>query len=576
MVAHTFDLVIRGGEVFDGTGGAGRAADVAIRSGRIAEIGKVLGSGSEEIDARGKIVTPGFVDIHPHYDGQASWSSSLTPSSLHGTTTVVMGNCGVGFAPVHPTDHGALIDLMEGIEDIPGAAMSEGLKWNWTSFPDFLDAIDARPHDLDICAQLPHCAMRLYVMGERALRHEPATAGDIAKMRSIVADAIRAGAFGVSTSRTKSHRSASGLATLTLLAAEDELLGIALGVKDAGRGVLQGISDWGEGRTDDFELFRRVVEKTGVPMSMTVNQNFDKPDWWRELIAKLEAARAAGLPMTGQVGVRAIGMVLGLESNVHSFAYHPSYRQIREYPLAQKVAVMQDPAFKRKLLEEARALSGHPSEAHRAKYHEQWDRIFFLDDSPDYEPSPDKSLAAMSARTGKSPLELMYDRMLEDEGQGLLYQPHVNYMTGNLDVCAAMLASTATVPGGGDGGAHVSMICDASNTTYLLSHWGRDRSGGKFDIGWLIKRHTADTARAVGLTDRGILAPGMKADLNVIDFGRLRLRKPRMHYDLPAGGKRLLQQAQGYEATVLSGVITHRNDQATGALPGRLVRSGSL
>jgi N-acyl-D-aspartate/D-glutamate deacylase len=566
------DLVIRGGEIFDGRGGPSFEADIAVRDGRITEIGKVKGSGREEIDARGRIVTPGFVDVHTHYDGQATWSSQLNPSSLHGTTTVVMGNCSVGFAPVHARDHERLIDLMEGVEDIPEVAMHEGLKWNWSSFPEYLDAVASIPHDIDLCAQVPHAALRLFVMGQRALDYEPATAGDIATMRRLVTEAVRAGAIGASTSRTAAHRAASGSAITSLKAAEDELLGIALGIKDAGRGVFEAVSDWEGDRKQDWAMFRRIVERTRVPLSMNLSQHSDKPDWWRQLLTNLEQARSDGLPMTGQCAIRAIGMILGLEANNHSFAFYPAYRQIANLPLAQKVATMRDPEFKRTLLAQGAALSGNELEAHRAKFHERFHSIFLMHDEPDYEPSPEQSLKAIAQRTGKDPVEIMYDHMLSDDGKGLLYQPIINYMSGDLRVCREQLASSATVPGIGDGGAHVGIICDASNTTYMLTHWGRDRSEGRFDLAWLIKRHTQDTARVVGLSDRGVLAPGMKADLNVIDFANLRLEKPHVQYDLPAGGRRLMQGARGYDATIVSGVVIHREDRPTGALPGKLVR----
>lgn len=566
------DLVIRGGEIIDGRGGPSMQGDVAIKDGKISAVGKVAGSGREEIDAKGRIVTPGFVDVHTHYDGQATWSSSLTPSSLHGTTTVVMGNCSVGFAPVHARDHDRLIDLMEGVEDIPEVAMHEGLKWNWSSFPEYLDAIDQIPHDIDLCAQVPHAALRLFVMGQRALDHEPATAGDIAQMRRLVTEAVRAGAIGASTSRTANHRAASGSPVSSLRAAEDELFGIMMGIKDAGRGVFEAVSDWDDNRKGDWAMFRRIVELTGVPLSMNLSQHSDKPDWWRELLTKLEQARADGLPMMGQSAIRAIGQILGLEANNHSFAYHPAYREIANLPLAGKLGALRNPDFKRTLLAQASALSGNQLEAQRARHHESFASMFLMHGEPDYEPPREQSLRAIAQRTGQDPLEIMYDHLLTDDGKGLLYQPIINFVAGDLRVCREQLASTATVPGIGDGGAHVGIICDASNTTYLLTHWARDRREGRFDLNWLVKRHTLDTARVVGLTDRGVLAPGMKADVNVIDFTNLRLERPRMEYDLPAGGRRLQQGARGYDATIVSGVVIHREDRPTGALPGKLVR----
>jgi N-acyl-D-aspartate/D-glutamate deacylase len=398
-VAADYDLIIRNGEIIDGQGGPSYEGDLAIRDGKIAALGKVSGAGREEIDARGRIVTPGFVDVHTHYDGQATWSSQLTPSSLHGTTTVVMGNCSVGFAPVNPQDHDRLIDLMEGVEDIPEVAMHEGLKWNWHSFPEYLDALDAIPHDIDFCAQVPHAALRLFVMGQRALDYEPATAADIATMRRLVREAVEAGAIGASTSRTAIHRAASGSPITSLRAAEDELLGIVMGIKDAGRGVFEAVSDWEGERKEDWAMFRRIVEQTGVPMSMNLSQHSDKPDWWRQLLSNLEQARADGLPMTGQSAVRAIGLVLGLEANNHSFAYHPAYREIADLPLAEKVAQMRNPEFKRLLLSQRPALTGNALEAHRAKFHQRFHSIFLMEDDPDYEPSPcTTSCSATTAR----------------------------------------------------------------------------------------------------------------------------------------------------------------------------------
>jgi len=567
------DLVIRGGEILDGRGGAPFAGDVAVKDGKIVGVGVVKGYGVEEIDAVGKIVTPGFVDIHTHYDGQVTWSNELTPSTLHGVTTVVSGNCSVGFAPVHAADHDQLIDLMEGVEDIPGAAMHEGLKWNWSTFPEYLDAIDGIPHDIDVAVQVPHTALRLYVMGERALRYEDATEQDIAQMHAIVKQAVQAGALGFSTSRTHNHTSAQGMVVNSLNVAEKELLGIARALQSAGRGVFELVSDWEDERSDDFAMFSRIVRQTGVPLSFSLSQHHHIPDWWRELLRMTEEARAAGLPMTGQTAVRPIGLLGSIEANSHAFVYYPSYRQIANEPMEKKLAVMRDPAFKRRLLSEKTALTGHGLEATRAKYLDRFDEMYLMGDSPDYEPTPESSVEAIARRTGLSPIEIIYDHVMSDDGRGLIYHPMINYASRNLDVCREQLASNCTVPGIGDGGAHVGLICDASNTTYMLTHWGRDRAHGRFDLPWLIRRHTLDTARTVGLNDRGVLLPGLKADLNVIDFSNLKLHKPRMVHDLPAGGRRLLQDATGYDATIVSGTVVRREGRSTGMLPGKLVRN---
>lgn len=471
-----YDLVIRGGEIVDGRGGAPYAGDVAIKDGVIAGLGVVKGSGAEEIDAVGKVVTPGFVDIHAHYDGQMTWSNELSPSTLHGVTTVVSGNCSVGFAPVHTADHDQLIDLMEGVEDIPGAAMHEGLKWNWTTFPEYLDAIDAIPHDIDVAVQVPHTALRLFVMGERALRYEDATDRDIAQMQAIVKEAVQAGALGFSTSRTHNHTSASGRAVNSLNVDEKELLGIAEALRDAGRGVLELVSDWEDERSDDFAMFTRIVARTGVPLSFSLSQHHHRPDWWRELLRMTEDARAAGLPITGQTAVRPIGLLGSLEANSHAFCYFPSYREIANEPMSVKLAALRDPAFRKRILSERTVLTGHGLEATRAQYLDRFDEMYLMGDPPDYEPAPDSSVQAIAARTGRSPIEIIYDHVLSDQGRGLIYHPMINFASRNLDVCREQLASRCTVPGIGDGGAHVGLICDASNTTYLLTHWGDRKS----------------------------------------------------------------------------------------------------
>ena len=568
-MTRDYDLVIRGGTLADGTGAALREADIAIKDGRIAAVGAVSGSGNEEIDARGQLVTPGFVDIHTHYDGQATWDQRLSPSSWHGVTTAVMGNCGVGFAPVRPQDHDRLIELMEGVEDIPGAALHEGLRWDWQSFPEYLDMLAARSFDIDVCAQLPHGALRVFVMGERGAALEPATPGDIAEMRSLTADAMRAGAIGFSTSRTINHRTVTGDPTPSLRASEAELMGIALGISDAGSGVIEMISDFDTpDLASEFAMIRRLIEASGRPLSLSLAQAHGKPEGWRTLLEMVEAAADEGLPICGQVAPRPIGVLYGLQASLNPFASLVTYREIADRPHAQRLAAMRDASFRARVLSEAaEAKSSGPARRLMA-----FDRMFALGSQPNYEPATAQSIASIAAREGLPPEAVAYDYMLEDEGRSFLFAPFANYAHCNLDACGEMMASKHTVMGLGDGGAHVGLISDASFPTYLLSHWGRDRAHGRFEIPWLVKRQTSDTARAVGLLDRGVIAPGMKADINVINFDRLAVAAPEMAFDLPAGGKRLLQRAHGYTATIASGAVIYREGVATGALPGRLVR----
>jgi N-acyl-D-aspartate/D-glutamate deacylase len=564
-----YDLVIRGGNLADGTGAALREADIAVKNGKIAAVGKVSGEGAEEIDAKGLLVTPGFVDIHTHYDGQATWDSRLQPSSWHGVTTVVMGNCGVGFAPVRETDHSRLIELMEGVEDIPGAALHEGLKWNWESFGDYLDALDARPRDMDICAQLPHGALRVYVMGERGAKLEPANEQDIAQMRALTAGAMRAGAIGFTTSRTLNHRTVTGDPTPSLRATHEELMGIARGMKDAGAGVFEMISDFDNpDPVTEFGMIRGLVAESGRPLTLSLAQAGKSADGWKALLGMIEAASKDGLPIKGQVAPRPIGLLLGLQGTLNPFIAHEAFAVIKDKSLAEKVAAMRDPMFRARIMAENDAKQTHPL----ARRVMQFDQIYPLGNPPNYEPPRDTAISEQAKRTGRDAAELAYDMLLEDEGRAFLFSPFANYTNYNLDCCGEMIAHPNTVMGLGDGGAHVGIISDASYTTYLLTHWGRDRAHGRFEIPYLVKRQTSDTARAMGLLDRGLIAPGMKADINVIDFGKLRVNAPRMAFDLPAGGKRLLQDANGYVATVVSGNITYRDGKETGALPGKLVR----
>lgn len=570
-MSQRHDLLIRGGELFDGTGAAPREADVAIADGRIVAIGRDLGAAVEEIDARGLLVTPGFVDVHTHYDGQAVWDSRLQPSSWHGVTTAVMGNCGVGFAPVRPADRDKLVELMEGVEDIPGAVLHEGLDWRWESFAEYLTALEARPRDMDVCAQLPHGALRVYVMGDRAVRLEEADEADRAAMRRLTAEAVRAGAIGFSTSRSLNHRTLKGDPIPTLRATEAELMAIALGLRDADGGVLEYISDWNTPDTDsEFAMVRRLVEASGRPLSYSLFQRHAQNDDWRHKLALTEAAARDGLPIRGQVAPRPIGTLMVLQGSRNPFVATAAWKEIAGLAPEGRVAVMRRPEFRARMLAESRALSGQDDPLHRRLT--AFDRIFPLGDPPDYEPPLSDSIAARAARAGVPADAFAYDLLLENEGATYLLAPFANYLDGHLDACGEMLDSPHTLLGLGDGGAHVSIISDASYTTYLLSHWGRDRPRGRLPLERLVRKLTSDNAQAVGLSDRGVLAPGMKADVNVIDFSRLRVGMPAMSADLPAGGRRLLQPAEGYVATIVSGQVTYRDGQATAALPGRLVR----
>lgn len=562
-----YDLVIRGGSVIDGTGAAARSADVALQDGIVAEVGRVGGRGRREIDAAGALVTPGFVDIHTHYDGQATWSNRMAPSCYHGVTTVVMGNCGVGFAPVRPNDHDLLIELMEGVEDIPGAALHEGICWDWESFPDYLDYLGRRRYDMDIGAQLPHGALRVYVMGQRGADREPASADDIAQMRALTTQAIQAGAMGFSSSRTLNHRSSNGAPTPSLKAELDELMGIALGLKDAGRGVMEMISDFDD-LSDEFGMLRAMAEASGRPMSISLAQGLS-PNGWRKILGLIESASDSGLVMRGQVAPRPIGILLGLTTTLTPFTTRPSYMEVARLPLAERIEALRDPERKQRILAE------EPSRGFGMLFRRMDGarKLWLMSDPPDYEPAPEDSLAARAAAAGRDPWDLAYDLMLENGGKTLFYTPFANYADNNLDCCREMLLHKDTVPGLGDGGAHVGTICDASFVTTLLTHWGRDRSRGeRIDLPTLIKRQTQDTATAVDLHDRGVLAPGMKGDVNVIDFDNLNNRAPEIVHDLPAGGARLEQKADGFIATVVSGEVTYERGEPTDALPGRLLR----
>ncbi len=565
MAQH--DMVIRAGSVIDGTGREAFTADVAIKDGLIVEVGKVSGAGQREINADGALVTPGFVDIHTHYDGQATWSNRMSPSSHHGVTTVVMGNCGVGFAPVRPTDHNLLIELMEGVEDIPGVALSEGLSWEWESFPDYLDYLSKRQFDMDIGAQLPHAALRVYVMGQRGADREPATAEDVLEMRRLTEEAIRAGALGFTSSRTLNHRSVRGEPTPTLQAEYDELVGMASALHSSGRGVMEMISDFDD-LDEEFSLLESMVRSAGRPMSISLAQGISDHGW-RKVLGKIESASNAGLAMRGQVAPRPIGILLGLTTTLSPFTTRPSFSEVAKLPMTERVAALSDPARKARILEEP---TGYGF-MRLFRLMDEGRKIWLMTDPPNYEPDPKDSLHAQATDRGIDPWSYVYDMLLQHQGNALLYTPFANYAENNLDCCRDMILHKDTVMGLGDGGAHVGTICDASFITSLLTHWGRDRTRGEgIDLPTLIKCQSSDTARAVDLTDRGTLEAGMRADVNIIDFDNLNVRLPEIVNDLPAGGARLQQRADGYQMTVVKGEPTYIEGQATDALPGRLVR----
>ena len=565
-----YDLIIRGGTVHDGLGGAPRVADVAVKDGLIAAIGEIAGTAAQEIDAAGLLVTPGFVDVHTHYDGQATWENRLAPSSGHGVTSVVMGNCGVGFAPCKPEQREILVKVMEGVEDVPEVVMTEGLPWNWETFPQYLDALDARHFDIDVAAQLPHSALRVFVMGARAATQEPPSAQDLATMRQLTTQAIRAGALGVSTSRNLLHRTKAGELAPSLFSEEEELAALADGLKDAGRGVFQIIpAPMGDAATE-FGLMRRLAQRSGRPLSYSLIQMpMGDENAWRTSLTLLSQATDDGLEMRAQVAPRPVGMFYGLELSFHPFAYHPSYKAIAHLPLAERVARMKDPALRAQLLWE------QPQDTNTVnlKTVKGFQFAYVWGEETDYEPDIADRIDRRAKAAGLSVEEYAYDLLLANDGRAIFYQPGANYRDGNLDAVREMLGHPQTVVGLADGGAHYGMICDASFPTYFLARWARDAGQAqRIALPQAIAALTSEPAALAGLNDRGRLAPGHKADINLIDLDRLKLHVPTVVHDLPAGGRRMSQLADGYVATIVSGRVTYRNGLATGALPGRLVR----
>jgi N-acyl-D-aspartate/D-glutamate deacylase len=564
------DLIVRNANVIDGTGAPAREGDIAIQDGRIIEVGNVEGSATREIDAAGHAVTPGFVDIHTHYDGQATWDPQLAPSCYHGVTTAVMGNCGVGFAPVRPGEEDFLIELMEGVEDIPGTALHEGIDWSWESFPEYLDALDGRHFTMDIGTQVPHGSIRTYVMGERGANNEPASPEDIEKMAALVRAGVSAGALGFSTSRTLAHTAISGEPVPGTFAADDELFGIGRVLGELGEGIFEVAPAGAAGEDIDspkleLDWMCRLSAEIGRPVTFAMLQIDAAPDLWRELLDLSADAASEGAQVFPQVAGRPFGMLLGHQTEMNPFGNCPTFAALAGLSLEERVRALRNPATKAKILAEAAA---EPS-----VFFQQLGRFFPMGSPPNYEPSYDDSVEAIAKSKGLAPGDYLYDCMLERDGHELFLVPVLNYSALNADPIREMMYHPNAVLGLGDGGAHCGIICDASIQTFMLSHWVRDRSRGeKIPLEFAVKRMTSDPAKLYGLCDRGVLAPGWRADLNIIDLGEIRLEAPKMIHDLPAGGKRFMQRAKGYRSTIVAGEVTLENDELTGALPGRLVR----
>lgn len=569
------DIVIRGGTIVDGTGAPKYTGDVAIDGDRLVQVGGKAGPGRREIDAAGALVTPGWVDVHTHYDGQATWDPVLAPSSWNGVSTILFGNCGVGFAPVRPEHRQGLIDLMEGVEDIPGIVLSEGLKWDWESFPDYLDALERLPRTIDIAAQIPHHPLRVYVMGERGLRRELATPADIAEMRKLTAEALEAGAFGFTTSRTEQHRTPTGDLVPGRNAAPEELLGIGRAMRDAGRGVFGMLSDF-EDEAAEFAWMTQLGQETGHKLWFLLTDRAGDPKRWKRLMDAARDARGVGAAISAQVAGRQVGLILGLTTSLNPFVAKPAFAALANLPKAERLAKLRDPAVRAQILAEepAEHLLRILPPLHRV-IATMWSRMFLLGDPPNYEPPPEDSIAAQAAAAGQDPAAYVYDYLTGADGERMIFFPVVNYTPGDLRVVQEMITDESAILGLSDGGAHCGLICDASMPTFMLTHWVRDRSRGpRLGLEWIVKRQTADTADYFGFKDRGRLAAGLKADVNIIDLAALRLHPPEMIFDLPAGGRRLVQHVDGYRASIVSGVPIFENGAETGARPGRLVRAG--
>lgn len=568
------DLVIRGGTVVDGTGGATRVADVAIEGDRIVAVGANLGSAREEIDAAGKIVTPGFVDVHTHYDGQATWDAEMAPSSWHGVTTVVMGNCGVGFAPARPDRHDWLIGLMEGVEDIPGTALAEGMSWDWETFPEYMDALEKLPRTIDVACHVPHGAVRAYVLGDREQPGAVPTAEDIAEMSRIVEEGVREGALGFSTSRTVIHKSVDGEVVPGTTATAEELIEIGRAMGRVGYGVFEMASDLNR-EWNEFDWMGKLSRETGLPVTFAALQSIAKEQPLDEQIANMRAENAKGANIVAQIALRGNGIIMAWRGTVHPFRFRKSWQDIMDLSWEEQKAKLLDPAFKAQLLSEENDFTGAPQDilGLLMVVAGGWTMQFEMDEDFDYEPGPEASIAARAAAAGVDPAEYAYNLLCRDDATGFAYLPILNYADGNLDFLEALQDSDDTVNSLSDGGAHCGTICDAASPTFMLQHWVRDRKrGGRIPLERAIKRQCRDTALLYGLEDRGLIAPGYLADLNIIDFERVKLGKPWLAFDLPAGGKRLLQKADGYVATVKSGVVTFRDGAMQGPTPGGVIR----
>lgn len=569
-----YDLIIRGGTIVDGTGAPMFTGDVAVKDGLIARVGTVRGDAAEEIDAAGMIVTPGFVDIHTHYDGQATWDQEMAPSSWHGVTTVVMGNCGVGFAPAAPDRHQWLIGLMEGVEDIPGTALAEGMKWDWETFPEYLDALERLPRAIDVGTHVPHGAVRAYVLGDREQPGAMPTADDIERMSAIVEEGVRAGALGFSTSRTVLHRSIDGEVVPGTTATKEELIEIGRAMGRAGHGVFEMASDM-KRDWDEFGWMGALSRETGLPCTYAALQSIAKEMPLDEQIAAMRAENDNGAKIVAQIALRGNGIVMAWRGTVHPFRFRPAWQEIAELPWDEQRARLADPAFKARLISEPNDFSQAPQEILGLVMvvSAGWTMQFEMDADFDYEPGPEASIQARAAAAGVSCEEYAYDLLCSDDATGFIYLPILNYADGNLDFLEALQQADDTVNSLSDGGAHCGTICDAASPTFMLQHWVRDRQrGGRIALEHAIKRQCNDTARLYGLDDRGVIAPGYLADLNVIDMNALKLGKPWLAFDLPAGGKRLLQKADGYVATIKNGTVTFRHGKWTGATPGGLIR----
>lgn len=564
-----FDLIIRGGLIADGSGAEPLVADVAINGETIAAVGNITARGRHEIDACGLLVTPGFVDIHTHYDGQVTWENRLVPSSSHGVTTVVMGNCGVGFAPCHPDQREMLIRLMEGVEDIPHPVLVDGLPWTWETYPEYLNYLAARQYDMDICGYIPHAAVRVYVMGQRGADREPATEDDLTAMARIVREAMDAGAMGISTSRTWFHRSSDGHLTPGYAAAEEELLTLARELQAANKGVIELVMDYED--DEPFALPRRLAEQSGRPLLFSLLEGEYGPMTmkWRALLEQVAAANAEGVAIKAQVLGRAIGVILGHELTLNPFCTSETYKELAPMPLPERLQQLRQPDIRTRILAETTA--PNPAIA-LSRLVRNFGSMFILGDPPDYEQPFEQSIAARAERLGVTPEALAYDLLLERDGRNTLYTTLCNYAGGNLETSLAMMRHPSAVLGLGDGGAHCGTICDGSYPTFMLTYWVRDRRGERLSLPAVVKMLSHDTAQAIGLQDRGLLQPGYRADVNVIDFDHLHLHAPEVTYDLPSGGRRLVQRAEGYAATIVRGEIVYQDGEATGTLPGRLVR----